>query len=172
MEKSTDKSLSPYAEWSKWLIGVGVAAVAGCITMLKAGATEQQHNNLLWAIGCFLVSIAVAAILSLFVAWKSNRPSSKRGRACARILAVLQLIALGVGGIWLFDWVYHVSPIGKPAVVAAAAEPENEVLEPGEDIRATVRTILGEELQRIGEELQQPVPAIRPRVVAPGISRP
>jgi hypothetical protein len=164
--KPLQQSLATLVEWSKWLMGVGLAAAVGCITVLNLGTTEEQRDRLVYATCCFLFSLAFAAALGLMVSWaKGELVPSRRAIDGAWCLAVLQFVALAIGGLYVFAWVRNVKPVsGNPAPTS----------QPADDIVPTVQAILGAELQRIGIELQQSAsrqssqgPAVVPAVPTP-----
>lgn len=138
-------SINMLAEWSRWLIAVGVVAAAGCVAVLKMGAEGTQRDELICAVGCFLVSMALAAILGFIVAWVKSEPPTEKRHHCVWLFAIFQFATLTLGGYSLYSWVRNVGIATTPPLA-----------EPSEDVRANVRAILGDELIRIGQELQKP----------------
>ena len=62
-EERQQQALSSLREWSKWLVGVKLAAAAGCVAVLQGGAAGVARLFLLAAIVFFALALLAGATL-------------------------------------------------------------------------------------------------------------
>ena len=62
-EQRQQQALSSLAEWSKWLVGVKLAAAAGCVAVLQTGVAGVPRVFLLAAILFFALALLAGASL-------------------------------------------------------------------------------------------------------------
>lgn len=62
-EGRQQQALELVRDWSKWLVGVNLAAGAGCVAVLQSGVGGLPRIFLLAAIGCFGLALLIGAAL-------------------------------------------------------------------------------------------------------------
>jgi membrane protein implicated in regulation of membrane protease activity len=129
------ESLDALVAWSKWLMGVKVVSIAGCITMLKLGMNDEQKQRIKWAVLAFLISLAFAALLGMFAAWQKATAAKHKRVWLAWILALAEVVALTIGACFLYAWVDNVKPQQPPDDAALNARAAKDALKAAETLR-------------------------------------
>ena len=92
-EGMQQKALESVRDWSKWLVGVNLAAGAGCVAVLQTGVGGVPRIFLLAAIGFFGLALLVGATLMAMLPGLMERLPVEDG--AGRLVSVYQ------GGLWL-----------------------------------------------------------------------
>ena len=92
-EEMQQKALESVREWSKWLVGVNLAAGAGCVAVLQTGVGGVPRIFLLAAIGSFGLAMLVGAgLMAMLPGLMEQLPVQDEA---GRPMSVYQ------GGLWL-----------------------------------------------------------------------
>lgn len=116
---SQGKALDLVGEWSKWLVGVNLAATAGCVSVLQRGIAGTPRFFLLLAIGTFTLSLLTAALLlGLIPALAQRLPVEGEGSNAGtifdghlwgvltvRLLAIIQFTLFLLAAAAFLGWV-------------------------------------------------------------------
>lgn len=120
MDEARQKhAIDALLDWSKWVIGLGFTAGAGCVVIFRDAAEGPARDLLMLAIAAFALSVLVAVVLvralaatveRLPLAWADGEPQSVRDHVAGRFLSIgwlstLQLALVVVGAGCLLGWV-------------------------------------------------------------------
>lgn len=118
MENNQQQAVEALSDWSKWIIGIDIAAATGCVVVLQGGAQGAAKVFLVLAIGAFLCAVLCAAMLVRILAslveevplGNDNNPKPIhqhevwRGISIGRV-SYVQFLLLVLGVTFLFAWV-------------------------------------------------------------------
>jgi hypothetical protein len=118
MGESQKRTVDALLDWSKWMIGLGFAAGAGCILVLRGAPDGLPRLFLVLATWAFALSVLCAALLVHGLAALNERlpldegEGGSNGIRAQRIgpvsiggLARMQLALTAAGGLGLIAWV-------------------------------------------------------------------
>jgi hypothetical protein len=111
-------------DWSRWVIGLGFTAGAGCVVLLRDAGDGPARGFLIGGIAAFALAVLAAILLrhalSLTVerlpltdargAAMSIHDHRPGGRASIRLLARAQLVLLVLGAGAVLGWVVLLPP--------------------------------------------------------------
>ncbi|WP_290650119.1 hypothetical protein [Aquisalimonas sp.] len=120
MDKESQKAaVQTLSEWSRWLIGIDLAAAAGCVIVLQGGVGGVARVFLILAIGVFALALLCAVLLSRVLAsvveqlplrGADGNPQSIYAYRLGWGLSVAglahaQLVLLVLAGLFFLGWV-------------------------------------------------------------------
>ena len=111
-------------DWSRWVIGVGFTAGAGCVVLLRDAADGPARTFLIGGIGAFALSVLAAVVLRHALALTVERLplAAAEGRKVSvhdhrpgigvsiGLLARVQLILMVLGALSFLGWVVLLTP--------------------------------------------------------------
>ena len=118
-EASQKDAIEALHDWSKWVIGIGFTAGAGCVAIFRGADAGLARTFLILAIGAFVLSVLSAIFLRHALARTAERlplvDAQGRqksvydvvigGRISIGHLARAQLILTVLGALFLLAWV-------------------------------------------------------------------
>lgn len=94
MDRGTQqKALESVRDWSKWLVGVNLAAGAGCVAVLQTGVAGVPRVFLLMAVGFFAMALLVGTSLMAMLPGLMERLPVQDGAG--------RLVSVYHAGLWL-----------------------------------------------------------------------
>jgi hypothetical protein len=123
MGEAQKRAVDALLDWSKWMIGLGFAAGAGCIVVLRGAPEGPARTLLITAIAAFALAVLCAIVLvhglaalheRLPLADAEGREPGIRAERIGPVtvggLARAQLALAVAGGIALLGWVVLLPP--------------------------------------------------------------
>ncbi|RYZ35045.1 MAG: hypothetical protein EOP49_33900 [Sphingobacteriales bacterium] len=121
MNTNSDDTSVAVSDWSKWITGISLFSVSGCISVLVTkGVGAKNIINIKLAIVFFLVTIIIAWLVQLTLALK------KRG-AILSILIMMEILLFCLSSFYLAKWVWQFPanpPVTKQVVIHITVQKE------------------------------------------------